>query len=234
MQIKQQLLTPNKYSRPQIPLEKVAKVAVHYTGNPGSTAQNNRDYFENLKDTHYTYVSSHYIVGLEGEIIQCIPENEWSYCTNQANGYSISIETCHPDSTGKFTEASEAALAALVADICKRYGLDPMKDVIRHYDVTGKQCPRWYVTHPAEWERFKERVSAILKPEAYAVRIGHFSRREDAEETSSYITALGLYNAIREDAGKYIVDVFSFSDKSRADALAWILNNNKYSYVKTA
>ena len=230
MKITKMLLTPNKYSRPQIPLETVTKVAVHYTGN-GSTAQNNRDYFENLKDTHYTYVSSHYIVGLNGEIIQCIPEDEWSYCTNQANGYSISIETCHPDKTGKFTEASESALVELAADICKRHGLDPMKDVIRHYDVTGKQCPLWYVTHPEDWTRFKERVAAVLKPEAYAVRIGHFSKREDAEETSKCISALGFYNAIREDSGKYVVDVFSFSAKSRAEALAALLKQNLYSYV---
>ena len=88
MKIQQMLLTPNKYSRPQIPLEKVEVIAVHYVGNPGSTAIANRNYFENQKNGG-RYVSSHLIVGLSGEIIQCIPFTEWSYCTNQANGYSI-------------------------------------------------------------------------------------------------------------------------------------------------
>ena len=97
MEVIKDYLTPNKYSRPGIKLEKVTKVAVHYTGNPGSTAKNNRDYFESLKNGGDKYVSSHYVIGLQGEIIQCIPENEWSYCTNQANGYSISIECCHKD-----------------------------------------------------------------------------------------------------------------------------------------
>jgi len=44
-----QLLTVNEYSRPGIATDGVRGVVVHYTANPGSTAQNNRDYFESLK-----------------------------------------------------------------------------------------------------------------------------------------------------------------------------------------
>lgn len=162
MQITKMLLTRNEYSRPGMKLQKVTKVAVHYTGNPGSTAKGNRDYFESLKNGGGRYVSSHYVVGLQGEVIQCIPETEWSYCTNQANGYSVSIETCHPDATGKFNAVTEAALVELAADICKRHGLDPEKDVIRHYDVTGKKCPLWYVNHPEDWKAFKGRVKTAM------------------------------------------------------------------------
>lgn len=161
MKITQMLLTPNKYSRPQLKLPKVTKVAVHYTGNPGSTAKNNRDYFNNAVN-HHNFVSSHYIVGLDGEVIQCIPETEWSYCTNQANGYSISIETCHPDSSGKFLPATEKSLIELCADICKRQGLNPQKDLIRHYDVTKKVCPKWYVDHPDAWAAFKTAVAKLM------------------------------------------------------------------------
>ena len=49
-----QLLTVNDYSRPAIPLEQINGIAVHYTANPGATAQQNRDYFENLKDSQQT------------------------------------------------------------------------------------------------------------------------------------------------------------------------------------
>ena len=48
-------------------MEKIRGIVIHYTANPGSTAQNNRDYFEGLKDSHETSVSSHFVVGLEGE-----------------------------------------------------------------------------------------------------------------------------------------------------------------------
>ena len=188
MKITEMFLTPNKYSRPGIKLEKVTKIAVHYVGNPKSTAKNNRDYFENLKDTHERYVSAHFIIGLEGEIIQCIPLNEWSYCTNQANGYSISIECCHPNSTGKFNKATEDSLVELCAFLCKEFGLSA-DDVIRHYDVTGKHCPLWYVSHPEDYTVFKERVRTAIsgtaetgKQEMYYVQVGAFSSKANAEK----------------------------------------------------
>lgn len=170
MKIQQKLLTPNKYSRPQIPLEKVEKIAVHYVGNPNTSALANRNYFENCGKTGARYVSSHFVIGLGGEIIQCIPLTEWSYCTNQANGYSISIECCHPDSTGKFTAATEKSLAELCAYLCGKFGLDPLNDIIRHYDVTGKQCPLYWAptkyvpkaVADARFTAFKQRVAYII------------------------------------------------------------------------
>lgn len=48
------LLTPNPYSRPQTALEEVKGVVIHYTANPGTTAAQNRSYFESLKDTQKT------------------------------------------------------------------------------------------------------------------------------------------------------------------------------------
>lgn len=169
MKVIENFLTPNKYSRPQKPLEKVTKIAVHYVGNPNTSAAANRNYFENQK-TAGRYVSSHYIIGLQGEIIQCIPLDEISYCTNQANGYSISIECCHPDSTGKFTEATERSLAELCAFLLEKFGLCA-DDIIRHYDVTGKQCPLYW--SPTKYQSaevangrfkaFKDRVAALMK-----------------------------------------------------------------------
>ena len=76
------LLTPNEYSRPQIPLEKVNGIVVHYVANPCSTALENRNYFEGLKDqtgSKTTSVSSHFVIGLEGEVVQCVPLNEVAY-----------------------------------------------------------------------------------------------------------------------------------------------------------
>lgn len=169
MKITENFLTPNKYSRPQIPLEKVTKIAVHYVGNPNTSAAANRNYFENQK-TAGRYVSSHYIIGLQGEIIQCIPLNEISYCTNQANSYSISIECCHPDSTGKFNEATEQSLAELCACLLEKFGLCA-DDIIRHYDVTRKQCPLYW--SPTKYQSaevangrfkaFKDRVAVLMK-----------------------------------------------------------------------
>lgn len=168
MTIQEMFLTPNKYSRPQTPLKKVEKIAVHYVGNPNTSALANRNYFENCKNGG-RYVSSHYIVGLKGEIIQCIPTNEWSYCTNQANSYSISIETCHPKSDGVFNDSTYVSLCELCAMLLKKFGLTT-DDLIRHYDITQKQCPlHWTPTKyqseavaTARWNRFKEDVHTVM------------------------------------------------------------------------
>lgn len=161
-------MTPNKYSRPQIPLEKVEKIAIHYIGNPNTSALANRNYFENQKNGG-RYVSSHFIVGLKGEIIQCIPLDEWSYCTNQANGYSISIETCHPKSDGVFNDVTYVSLCELCAMLLKKFNLTT-NDLIRHYDVTKKQCPlHWSPTKyqseavaTTRWNRFKKDVQTVM------------------------------------------------------------------------
>lgn len=168
MTIQEMFLTPNKYSRPQIPLKEVKKIAVHYVGNPNTSALSNRNYFENCKEGG-RYVSSHYIVGLKGEVIQCIPLDEWSYCTNQANGYSISIETCHPKSDGVFNDSTYVSLCELCAMLLKKFNLTT-NDLIRHYQITGKQCPiHWCPTKyqseavaTARWNRFKQDVQIVM------------------------------------------------------------------------
>lgn len=155
MNIQKCFLTPNKYSRPQTRLNTIKGLVIHYVGNPNSSAINNRNYFENLKSGNGVYASSHYIIGLDGEIIQCIPENEIAYCSNNRNSDTLSIENCHPKSDGKFNENTYKSLIELAADICKRYNLNPLTDVIRHYDITGKACPLYHVNNYEAWQQLK-------------------------------------------------------------------------------
>ena len=154
-------LTPNEYSRPQTLIEKVNGVVVHYVGNPNTTAKQNRDYFENLATTHETSASSHFVVGLEGEIIQCMPLNEVAYASNQRNKDTISIEVCHPTEDGKFNKETYDAVVELVAWLVVEYDLTK-DEVIRHYDVTGKECPKYFVDHESAWDDFKLDVWAYI------------------------------------------------------------------------
>lgn len=149
-----ELLDYNEYSRPGTALEKVNGIVVHYTANPGTTAQQNRDYFEGLAQSGETHASSHFVIGISGEIIQCIPCNEIAYASNDRNSDTVSIECCIPDDTGKFTDATYGSLVHLVTWLMGRYDLTT-DDVIRHYDVTGKACPKYYVENEAAWEQFK-------------------------------------------------------------------------------
>ena len=96
-------------------------------------------------------MSAHFVVGLEGEVIQCVPLDEQSSASNDRNPDTISIEVCHPDSSGKFNDKTYGALVKLTAWLCDEFHLDE-KDVIRHYDITGKNCPKYFVEHPKAWE----------------------------------------------------------------------------------
>lgn len=155
--ITQQFLTVSDYSRPGRSLDQVNGIVVHYVANPGSTGWDNWHYFENLKDTHTTKASTHFIIGLDGTIIQCIPLDEISYCSNNRNWDTIAIECCHPDETGKFSKKTYKSLVKLCKWLRKEYGLEE-EDVIRHYDVTGKLCPLYYVEHEDAWEKFHKDI----------------------------------------------------------------------------
>lgn len=156
-----QLLTVNEYSRPGYEIEEVLNVVIHYTANPGTTAQQNRDYFDSLAESGDASVSSNFVVGIDGEIIQCIPTDEVAYASSHANSTSISIEVCHEDTTGEFTEAAYESVVHLTAWLCEEFGLDS-EDVIRHYDVTGKACPLYYVENEDEWILLKSDVADML------------------------------------------------------------------------
>lgn len=160
--IYQELLTVNEYSRPGIALKKVKGIVIHYTANPGTSAQNNRDYFEGLKDAHTTKASSHFIVGLDGEVIQCVPCEEIAYASNSRNQDTVSIECCIPDDTGMFNEKTYDSLVQLTAWLVDRFELS-VEDIIRHYDVTGKNCPKYYVENPKAWEQLLADVKAYIK-----------------------------------------------------------------------
>lgn len=156
------LLSVNEYSRPGIALAQVRGIVIHYTANPGSSAKANRDYFEGLKDAQTTKASSHFIIGLEGEIIQCIPSTEISYASNDRNKDTLSIECCHPDETGQFNASTYQSMVDLTGWLCQRFGLTS-QDVIRHYDVTGKLCPKYFVEHEDAWEQFRADVDAKIE-----------------------------------------------------------------------
>ena len=156
----------NDWSRPSTPLEDINAVVIHYVGNPGTTAKANRNYFASLSSGEEgTYASSHFVVGLEGEVVQCVPLTEIAYASNGRNGDTVSIEVCHPDETGEFSPVTYDRVVELTAWLCREFKLDPETDVIRHYDVTGKECPLYYVEHPEAWEQLKADVAAELERE---------------------------------------------------------------------
>ena len=157
-----ELLTINPYSRPGAQSEKINNIVIHYTANPGTTAKQNRNYFEGLKDSRKTKASSHFIVGLEGEIIQCVPTWEVAYASNHRNVDTVSIETCHKTSDGTYTKETYKSMVELTAWLCEKFGLTE-QDIIRHYDIRGKICPKYFVEDEEAWKQFRLDVKNILE-----------------------------------------------------------------------
>lgn len=147
-------------------------ITVHYVGNPGSSAEANRNWFENGAGGAHS--SAHYIIGLKGEILRIIPEAERAQHAGKSyakaydktaktnNSTYIGIECCHPGADGKFNEATVASLTELCADICRRRGFDPVKNIVRHYDITAKKCPAYYVNDGGAWEGLLAGIDNLL------------------------------------------------------------------------
>ena len=164
--VKKMYLKENPYSRPQDPLTEVRNIVIHYVGNPGTSAEANRNYFDNLRNKRAnpsgTKASAHFIVGLSGEVIQCIPLSEIAYANAPRNNDTVSVEVCHPDETGVFSEETYEAAVKLAADLLTIYGLGP-EALLRHYDISGKLCPKYYAENEDAWEQFKQDVGRIMQ-----------------------------------------------------------------------
>ena len=80
------------------------------------------------------------------------------------NADTVSIEVCHPDETGKFTDATYRSLVQLTAWLCVKFDLKE-DQIIRHYDVTGKNCPKYFVENEDAWEMFKDNVWDAVQKE---------------------------------------------------------------------
>ena len=158
----QALLPINEYSRPGTLITVVNGIVIHNIGNPNTTAQQNRNYFANLAETGERYASSNFIINLDGTILQCVPVDEIAYASNNRNADTLSIELCHPDETGQFTDETYTSAILLTAWLCKRYGLSS-DDILRHFDVYEKECPRYFVNNEEAWEEFKTDVATAIE-----------------------------------------------------------------------
>ena len=233
--ITQNFIKQSDYTYDGEPLGSVQYIAVHYTANPKSTAIANRNYFNSLADGHGVSASAHFIIGLDGEIIQCVPLEyvSWANGNMESNRHSITIECCHPDESGKFNDATLASLRALVKWLCEKYSLGE-DALIRHYDVTGKLCPLYFVEHPDEWQAFKDSVFDNAATEAnyhtdfflrwgvfgissYDSKTGVLIKTTDVIEHSpdDYKTALTLSNTqrLRIDELLNELDIESYPDE---------------------
>lgn len=192
MEIKVAYLSENKFSRPGKKLCRTLGVVMHWTANPTLDAMGTRDYFDGLKDGHNGYASAHYIVGQDGDVVQCIPENEMAYhCgtnipdpksgfvyTDEArmafglyaekyetlspNMCTIGIEMCPVDYNGLFSPRTLERAAELCADVLLRHNLS-VNQIHTHYGIVGwKRCPLLWVKKPLLFYNFCATVAEYI------------------------------------------------------------------------
>lgn len=140
-------------------------IVVHYTAGDGDSAKNNAEYFSRRSVT----ASAHYFVD-ENEIWQSVNDCDTAWhCGGTKykheecrNANSIGVEICSKkDSEGRYFFDGDAVrnAAELVGALMKKYGVTPDR-VLRHYDVTGKNCPAPFVENEDEWRGFKESLTS--------------------------------------------------------------------------
>lgn len=170
---------------------KIRYIVIHYTANRGDTAKNNIDYFAREKVS----AGAHYFVD-ETSVWQSVKEEDTAYhCGAKAyrhpvcrNANSIGIEMCN--CVGAVPQETEKRTAALTRDIMKRYAI-PVENVLRHGDVTGKNCPAPWMEDAKQWERFQNKlrggIESMTKAEAKQII------REKVELSEATIVYLDSY-----------------------------------------
>ena len=154
-------------------------IIVHYTGDYGSQgrAQKTADAMQTWKRT----TSTHYLVG-DDDIYQVVEDRHAAWhCPYEKSNKCLASNTCAlgvdlvehkrnsrsksvKDRDWYFTDKVIEDGAQLVAELADKYNI-PMDHIVRHFDVTGKWCPRPFVgsdinevtgeTGEFAWEKFK-------------------------------------------------------------------------------
>ena len=143
-------------------------LVVHYTGNSNDTAYNNTKYFKSINRN----ASAHYFVD-DNNIYQCVEDknvawhcgdkiktgNGGSYYGVCTNNNSIGIELCCTNYD--ISSRTETNTIELVKYLMNKYNI-PASNVIRHYDVTNKNCPAPMVKSNDRWNNFKKALGGSV------------------------------------------------------------------------
>jgi len=147
---------PKGRIRPGIKLN-AQYITIHSTGNPTSTAMNERNWLVNPSNTR---VASWHIAVDEKMAVEAIPLDEVAYHagTSAGNNTSIGIEICESGDRAKTIQNTAELVAKLLHE--RKWGVDKLR---RHYDWSKKICPRILADNNWKgWEEFKQAVQKEL------------------------------------------------------------------------
>ena len=159
MEIKRNITTQN-FNNGSI--NRIKYIVVHFTANNGDTAYGNTNYSKS-----YRGASAHYFVD-ENNIYQSVEDKNVAWhCgakkykhSTCRNSNSLGVELCsRKDSKGNyyFMDKTVDNAVELVKMLMAKYNV-PIANILRHYDVTGKNCPEPFVRDVKAWKNFKDRL----------------------------------------------------------------------------
>ena len=158
-------------------------ITIHSTGNPSSTARNERGWLTNPSNIR---TASWHICVDEKEAVEAIPLNEVAWHAGDGNGQgnraSIGIEICESGDREKTLRNAVQLVAKLLKE--KGWGVDRLR---RHHDWSGKICPR--ILQPNNWQGWKDFIKAVEKelnsvaqktniPSAWAKEAWNWAKKE--------------------------------------------------------
>lgn len=221
--VNEQLSASGNYGGDRSP-EEIQYLVLHYTGNDGDTAINNAAYFQN----NVVKASAHYFVD-DTTVYRSVPELKVAWAVGGhlysdvkntgggsmygviTNRNSINVELCDTirDGTYRASEATLANAVALCRDLMKRYQI-PISRVYRHFDVTGKHCPRYFMDETA-WEQFKSRLEeSPVSQDQFDKLMENWLHRQAAKEASpvseharQWAESLGIISGFSDGSKQY-------------------------------
>lgn len=169
------LVVKNQFSRPGFKLLGVKAIIMHYTATPGATDENEQDFFDGADGGGSRYAGAHFFIDRDSARL-IIPLDEVAYHANEkpskvpslratapyykegnANLLSIGIELC-VEKDGTIHADTVTRAVNVATELCRHFKLNPLNDIYRHYDITGKNCPAPWVSNPSLFADFKNRV----------------------------------------------------------------------------
>lgn len=210
-------------------------IVYHYTANDGDTDENNAKYFHN----NVVKASAHRFVDDDSVTIS-VPDNyvAWhcggglqgskghTYYKKCTNINSIGIEMCDTIKNGKYEVSAKtrANAIALGKELVKKYGIKK-ENVIRHFDVTGKNCPAYFVKDEEAWKKFKDEIFETKKKEFKTYYIKVNTKELNVREEPNANADTKIIRVLKKDEKWLIRDEKNDWGKIR---IGWI----KLSYTK--
>ena len=199
-------------------------LVIHYTGNDGDSAANNAAYFQN----HVVKASAHYFVD-DTTVYRSVPDLKVAWAVGGrlysdvkktgggsmygviTNRNSISVEFCDTarDSTHRASESTLINAITLCRNLMEQYQI-PLSHVYRHFDVTGKHCPRYFMDETA-WKQFKTRLEeSPVSQEQFDKLMENWLHRQAAKEASpvseharQWAESLGIISGFSDGSKQY-------------------------------